>query len=80
VSKLRKIKSIGGLIMACVSCLSGKQAEFGAEINIHFPGLKGLDKPSVMVFPKMTVCFSCGSALLSLPETELHLLEEGVAA
>lgn len=66
--------------MACVSCLSGKQAEFGAEINIHFPGLKGLDKPSVMVFPKMTVCFSCGSALLALPETELHLLEEGVAA
>jgi hypothetical protein len=66
--------------MTGVSCCSGKQAEFGAEMNIHFSGLEGLNKPSVMVFPKLTVCFECGSAQFALPETELHILAEGVTA
>jgi hypothetical protein len=31
--------------MACRSCRSENQTEVGAEMNIHFPGRKGLDKP-----------------------------------
>jgi hypothetical protein len=64
--------------MACKSCGSKKQTELGAEMNIHFPGLKGLDKPIVWVFPKLLVCFSCGSALFTIPETELRQLENGL--
>jgi len=66
--------------MPCKLCGSERQADFGAEMNIHFPGLKGLDKPSVLVFPKVAVCFDCGSTLFALPEAELHLLEKGLAA
>jgi len=66
--------------MACKSCGSEKQAEFGAEMNIHFPGLKSGGKPGVWVFPKVVVCFDCGLALFTTPEAELRLLENGVAA
>jgi len=66
--------------MACASCGSEKQAELGAEMNIHFPGLKGLDKPIVWVFPKVEVCFGCGLTLFITPETELRVLEKGAAA
>ncbi|HTR25285.1 MAG TPA: hypothetical protein VMI10_14990 [Terriglobales bacterium] len=66
--------------MACKSCGSEKQTEFGAEMNIHYPGLKGLDKPVVWVFPKVLVCFDCGLALFTTPEAELRALEKGVAA
>jgi hypothetical protein len=68
------------MVMACVSCGSEKQREFGAEMNIHFPGREGLDKPAVWVFPKLTVCFDCGSTLFALPKVELRLLENGIAA
>ena len=63
-----------------MSCGSGNQAEFSAEINIHFSGLKNLDKPSVLVFPKLLVCLDCGLSQFTLPETELCLLEKGAAA
>ena len=66
--------------MACGSCGSQNQTEFGAEICIHFPGLKNLDKPAVLVFPKLVVCLDCGFAQFTLPETELRLLREGIAA
>jgi len=66
--------------MACRSCGSGNQTEFGAEICIHFPGLKNLEKPAVMVFPKLLVCLECGFTQFTLPETELLLLREGAAA
>jgi hypothetical protein len=66
--------------MACRSCGSEKQTEFGAEMLIHFPGRKGLDKPAVWVFPKLVVCFGCGLTLFRTPEAELRLLQNGVAA
>jgi hypothetical protein len=66
--------------MACRSCGSERQTEFGAEMNIHFPGLKGLDKPAVWVFPKILVCFDCGLTLFTTPENELRLLKNGIAA
>jgi hypothetical protein len=54
--------------------------EFPAEINIHFRGLKNLDKPSVFVFPKLLVCLGCGFTQFILPESELCQLREGLAA
>ena len=66
--------------MACRSCRSENQTELGAEINIHFPGRRGLDKPTVMVYPKVVVCLDCGFTQFMLPETELRTLGKGVAA
>jgi hypothetical protein len=68
------------MFMACVSCGSEKQTEFNAEMVIHFPGRKGLDQPVVPVFPKLAICFGCGSTLFAVPEAELRLLQEGIAA
>jgi hypothetical protein len=62
--------------MACRFCGSIKQTEFGAEIAIHFPGLKGLDKPIVWVFPKLLVCLDCGFTEFAVPETESRILRE----
>jgi hypothetical protein len=64
--------------MLCASCASGRQHQFVAEINLHFPGLKNLDKPSVFVFPNIAVCLNCGFAQFTVPNTELALLAEGV--
>lgn len=62
--------------MSCSSCTSGNQAEFAAEINIHFLGLENLDKPSVFVFPKIFVCLDCGCSRFTIPEAELARLQE----
>ena len=50
------------------------QRNFAGEINIHFPGLKGLDKPTVWVFPKLVVCFDCGFTEFLIPESANSLL------
>jgi hypothetical protein len=49
-------------------------------MNIHLPGLEGINKAGVLVFPKLMICFDCGSTLCALPENELRLLEREVAA
>ena len=66
--------------MACRSCRSENQSELVAEINIHFPGWRGLDKPAVMAYPKLVVCLDCGFTQFTLPETETRALETGAAA
>lgn len=66
--------------MTCKSCGSDKQRKFTAEIAIHFPGLSGLEKPIVWVFPKLLVCLNCGNAEFSVPESELRVLAKGDAA
>jgi hypothetical protein len=48
--------------------------DFNGEIAIHFPGLKGLDKPIVWVFPKLTVCLICGAVEFSIPAEQLRVL------
>ena len=62
--------------MSCLSCASGNQAAFATEINIHFPGLKNVDKPSVFVFPKILVCLDCGYSRFTIQDTELAQLQE----
>jgi hypothetical protein len=64
----------------CKSCGSDKQSKFTAEICIHFPGMKNIDKPVVWVFPELVVCMNCGTAEFAVPETELRLLAKGNAA
>jgi len=57
--------------MSCLVCASGNQEEFGAEINIHFRGLKNIDDPGVLFFPKVLVCLDCGASRFSTPADEL---------
>jgi hypothetical protein len=66
--------------MPCSLCMSSNQAEFSAEINIHFSGLKNLDRPSVLVFPKLLVCLNCGFTGFTIADAELPLLGERGAA
>jgi hypothetical protein len=66
--------------MTCRSCGSQNQTEFGGEINVHFPGLKNLDKPAVLLFPKLLVCLDCGFTEFTITKTDLRLLGAGVAA
>jgi hypothetical protein len=63
--------------MVCKRCASNHQSAFNGEIAIHFPGLKGLDKPIVWVFPKLAVCLECGFTQFSIPERELSVLVHG---
>jgi hypothetical protein len=52
----------------------------GAEINIHFPRLRDLDKPAVLVFPTLVVCLDCGFTEFILEETEIPLLRKRARA
>ena len=58
----------------CKSCGSDDQSKFTAEMAIHFPGLKGIRKPHVRIFPEVLICLNCGNAEFTIPETELCLL------
>jgi hypothetical protein len=66
-------------LMSCQICGSGNEAELTAEMLVHFPALKSLDKPAVWLFPKLMVCLDCGCSRFTVPERELasiaHTLE-----
>jgi hypothetical protein len=63
--------------MVCKRCASNQQSAFNGEIAIHFPGLKGLDKHIVWVFPKLAVCLECGFTDFTVPKKELSVLVKG---
>jgi hypothetical protein len=63
--------------MACRRCASDRQGSFNGEIALHFPGLQGLDKTIVWVFPKLAVCLRCGLAEFIVPEKEFERAREG---
>jgi hypothetical protein len=63
--------------MRCPQCTSDKLKDFNGELAIHFPGLAGLDKPIVWIFPKLLVCLQCGFAEFTVPERELSVLAHG---
>ena len=65
--------------MSCKSCQSENQRTVNGEIAIHFPGLKGLDKPIVWVYPKLLVCLNCGFTEFAIPEADLRRLVESAA-
>jgi len=60
----------------CRSCGSSNLTQFGSEIIIHFSGLKNLDKPPVMLFPKILICLDCGVTEFTVPKAELDQLGE----
>lgn len=62
--------------IVCRRCSSKNLSKFNAEINIHFPGHEGLTKPTVRVFPQVTLCMDCGCADFFIPETELQRLAD----
>jgi hypothetical protein len=66
--------------VSCKACGSDKRSKFIAEVAIHFPGLSGLDEPTVFVFPELLVCLNCGNAEFAVPENELRVLAKGNAA
>ena len=70
----------GGGGIPCKSCGSVNQKKFSAEMGIHFPELKNIDKPVVWVFPEVVVCLDCGTAEFAVPEAELRQLAKGDAA
>ena len=61
--------------MTCLSCQSAKQAELLAEILIHFPGLKNIDKPAVWLLPRLLVCLDCDASQFMVPEQKLAMIE-----
>jgi hypothetical protein len=63
--------------MLCKQCKSGKCKTFTGEVAIHFPGLNGLDKPIVWVFPELQVCLDCGFTEFTVSPRELTVLKEG---
>jgi hypothetical protein len=67
-------------ILGCVSCRSSNESTFVAETNIHFSELRNLNRPGVLVFPKVTICLDCGFTHCTLPERELCQLREDRAA
>ena len=66
--------------MSCKSCQSDNVRDRNGEVAIHFPGLKGLNKPIVWVFPKLLVCLNCGVTEFAIPEAELRQLVESDTA
>jgi len=65
--------------MICSSCRSVNQAEFPAELLIHFGGRRNLDKPGVWVFPKLLVCLDCGFLQSTVPAPQLASLAAGTS-
>jgi hypothetical protein len=66
--------------MVCKRCDSSNLSTFNGEVAIHFPGLNGLDKPIIFVFPKLVVCLQCGLTEFTVPEKELRLLAQDAPA
>ena len=65
---------LGGIAVTCPSCRSSKQKEFPAEVDIHFPDFKDVNKLGVLVFPQLLVCLDCGYSSFTTPAPELAQL------
>ena len=60
--------------MTCKWCGSDKQSRFKAEVAIHFPGIEGLNRSVVWVFPELFLCLNCGKANFTVPDDDLRTL------
>jgi hypothetical protein len=67
-------------IIICRQCESPNVTNFDAEVNIHFSGLKWLNKPSIFVFPKLVVCLDCGLTEFDLTGAQMELLRDQVVS
>ena len=62
--------------MSCTSCHSLNVRVYPAELNIHHPGIEGLDLPTVWAFPSLSVCLECGVTQFKLAEDQVRELRE----
>jgi hypothetical protein len=63
--------------MRCRNCGTSLEVKpFNGEIALHFPGLDGLKKSIVWVFPKVLVCLECGFAEFLLPDEPMEELRD----
>ena len=62
--------------MSCRRCDFDNTGSFVSEIAIHIPGLNGVNRPIVWVFPEVAVCFGCGFSELIVPEEDLSVLSK----
>jgi hypothetical protein len=76
----RRVQKESPAGMPCKSCGSVNQKKLSAEMGIHSPGLKNIDKPVVWVFSELTVCLDCGTAEFIVPKAEVRQLAKGDAA
>ena len=60
--------------MACISCGAPNQGKFLAEVDIHFPELRNVNKSPVLFYPELLVCLNCGKAEFTVPKDQLVLL------
>jgi hypothetical protein len=58
-------------------CESENRKTFMAEMIIRFPGIEGLNKPIVWLYPSISVCLECGRAQFVVPEKESEVLRTG---
>ena len=65
--------------MSCLLCASDDQAEFPAEIMVHYSGFKNVQKPNVLIFPTLLICLRCGFLQSTVPAPELALLAAGAS-
>ena len=62
--------------MSCPSCKSARIMEFPSEMMLKFAGLRNVDRPGVLLFPKSLVCLDCGFLRCTVPPRELNSLQE----
>jgi len=62
----------------CKQCHAEKTGTFSGEVAIHFPGLNGLKKPILWVFPDLVVCLHCGFTEFTVAANELSVLVTGI--
>lgn len=63
--------------MTC-TCDSASHQEFSTEIFIHTAGFASLNKPTILVFQRLSVCMNCGSTEFIIPGPELKALRDGM--
>lgn len=63
--------------MTCPHCGLGTRERFNAEVAIRFRGIEGLNKPTVLVFPELSLCLNCGTAEFVVTKEERDVLSRG---
>ena len=62
------------------SCSVDNRRTSNGEVALHVPGLQGLDKPTLLVFPKVQVCLNCGVAAFVVEDADLRHLRENYSS
>ena len=66
--------------MSCAQCASPHEADFAAEMIIHFGGSEHIDNPGVLAVLKIAVCLDCCASRFNAPEAEMRELRNGMAS